>query len=418
MPSPSLALSNLKSFVIVIVLAVHSVLAYLGSLPAAAPPFDSPPYRWRTIPIVDRERWLGFDLFCAHQDVYLITLLFFLSGLFIWPSLTRKGAKLFVHDRLWRIGVPYALAIAFLIPVAVYPIYRATAADPSITAFWEHLRALPFWYTGPPWFLWVLLLFGLAAATMFVFARHWGETLGRWSARPWPYLIGVVSASALAYVPSALAFTPWEWGQIGPFALQLSRPMHYAVYFFAGVGIGAGGIERGLMAANGVLARRWVSWLVAAIALFGLWLGVTAVAMAGGGQSAGDAVVGVSLGLTLLQAMCFVLACASNSMCLIALLLRFGNTRIVVLEPLRDNAYGMYLVHYVFVTWLQYLLLGTAIFAIAKGMIVFALTLVLSWAATVAIRRIPAAARLIGTGGGGAGGDRGRAGARVMPRTP
>ena len=69
-----------------------------------------------------------------------------------------------------------------------------------------------------------------------------------------------------------------------------------------------------------------------------------------------------------------------------------------MLEPLRDNAYGMYLVHYVFVTWLQYLLLGIAIFALAKGLMVFAATLVLSWAATVAIRRVPAAARLIGTG--------------------
>jgi hypothetical protein len=413
MPSPSLALSNLKSFIIVIVLAVHSVAAYLGSLPPTAFPFDSPPYRWRSIPIVDSERWLGFDLFCAHQDVYLITLLFFLSGLFIWPSLTRKGATLFVHDRLWRIGVPFVLTVALLMPVAVYPIYRATAVDPSITAFWEHLLALPFWHSGPPWFLCVLLVLDLAAAAVFVLARHWGEALGCWSARPGPYLVGLVLASALAYVPLALAFTPWEWGQIGPFALQLSRPLHYALYFFAGVGIGVGGIERGLMAADGPLVRHWIAWLVAAIALFGLWLGVTAFAMSGSAQTALGEEPNISFGVRILQAACFVLACGSNCMCLIALFLRFGNRRIAILEPLKDNAYGMYLVHYVFVTWLQYLLLGMAIFAIAKGLVVFAATLVLSWAATVAIRRIPAAARLIATGGGGGG----RAGARVMPRT-
>jgi peptidoglycan/LPS O-acetylase OafA/YrhL len=405
MPSPCLALSNLRTFVIVLVLAVHSVVAYLGSLPASAPPFDSPPYRWRSIPIVDSERWLGFDLFCAHQDVYLISLLFFLSGLFIWPSLTRKGANLFVHDRLLRIGVPFALAVAFLMPVASYPIYRATAVDPSVTAFWQHWLALPFWHSGPPWFLWVLLVFDFAAAAMFVFARHWGDALGRWSADPGPYLVGLVLASALVYVPMALAFTPWEWGQVGPFAVQLCRPLHYAVYFFAGLGIGARGIERGLMAADGLLARHWVAWLVAATGLFGIWLGVTALAMAGNGQVTVD----VPLGLGILQAATFVLACGSSCMCLMALFLRFGNRRVAMLEPLNDNAYGMYLVHYVFVTWLQYLLLGTAIFAIVKGLIVFAATLVLSWAATVAIRRIPAAARLIGTGGG--------SDARVMPGT-
>jgi hypothetical protein len=163
------------------------------------------------------------------------------------------------------------------------------------------------------------------------------------------------------------------------------------------------------MAADWLLRRHWAAWLYVAIALFGLWLAVTALALSGNGQSALGAEPVVSFGLGLLQAVCFVLACGSNCMCLIALFLRFGNRPIAVLIPLRDNAYGMYLVHYVFVTWLQYLLLGVAIFAVAKGLIVFAATLVLSWAATVAIRRIPAAARLIGTSGGSR--------ARVMPGT-
>src|SRR5580704_19046584 len=123
-PSPSLALGNMRTFVIVIVLAVHSVVAYVSSAPPSAPSFDSPPYRWRSIPIVDGERWLGFDLFCAHQDVYLIALLFFLSGLFVWPSLTRKGASKFMRERLLRIGVPFGLAVLFVMPPALYPVYR------------------------------------------------------------------------------------------------------------------------------------------------------------------------------------------------------------------------------------------------------------------------------------------------------
>jgi hypothetical protein len=46
-----------------------------------------------------------------------------------------------------------------------------------------------------------------------------------------------------------------------------------------------------------------------------------------------------------------------------------------------------------------------AIFAVAKGLLVFAATLLMSWAATAAIRRVPAGARLIG------------AAPRAMPRT-
>jgi hypothetical protein len=87
----SLALDNLRAFVILLVLSFHSVLAYLQFLPAAPYPFDSPPYQWRAIPIVDSHRWLGFDLYCAWQDVFLMSLFFFISGVFVWSRLGRKG---------------------------------------------------------------------------------------------------------------------------------------------------------------------------------------------------------------------------------------------------------------------------------------------------------------------------------------
>src|SRR5262245_36840094 len=90
MPSSSIALSNLRGFVILIVVAFHSVLAYQGHLPAKSAPFMDPAYLWVAYPIIDNERWFGFDLFCASQYVYLMHFMFFLSGLFVWPSLVRN----------------------------------------------------------------------------------------------------------------------------------------------------------------------------------------------------------------------------------------------------------------------------------------------------------------------------------------
>ena len=54
MSRSSIALSNLRAVVILIVLAFHSSLAYLASLPAAPYAFDEPPYLWQAIPIIDR----------------------------------------------------------------------------------------------------------------------------------------------------------------------------------------------------------------------------------------------------------------------------------------------------------------------------------------------------------------------------
>src|SRR5438552_6627807 len=107
MPRVHVPLGNLRAVVILIVVAFHSVLPYLASQPAEPFAFDAAPYRWVAFPIIDRERFFGFDLFCAWQDVSLMTLMFFLAGLFTAPSLNRKGALAYLSDRGWRIGLPF-----------------------------------------------------------------------------------------------------------------------------------------------------------------------------------------------------------------------------------------------------------------------------------------------------------------------
>src|SRR6185437_5581572 len=65
------------------------------------------------------------------------------------------------------------------------------------------------------------------------------------------------------------------------------------------------------------------------------------------------------------------------------------------LSSLRDNAYGIYLVHYAFVTWLQYALLKSQLSGVVKLAIVLSLAVALSWITTAALRRIPAVARVM-----------------------
>jgi peptidoglycan/LPS O-acetylase OafA/YrhL len=82
--------------------------------------------------------------------------------------------------------------------------------------------------------------------------------------------------------------------------------------------------------------------------------------------------------------------------CRSSVFLRFAARRWPPSDSLSQNAYAIYLVHYAFVIWLQYLLLGLALVAVAKGAIVFAGTLLLSWGAAAMLSRIPLGARLIG----------------------
>jgi len=79
----------------------------------------------------------------------------------------------------------------------------------------------------------------------------------------------------------------------------------------------------------------------------------------------------------------------------LALFVRFVKKSRRVFNSLRDNAYGIYLVHYAFVSWLQYALLKSQLSGFAKLTIVLSLAIVLSWITTAALRRIPACARIL-----------------------
>jgi len=378
----SIALSNLRGVVIVIVVAFHSMLAYLGSLREPAAAFDKAPYRWISFPIVDSRAWFGFDLFCALQNVYLMSFMFLLSGLFVWPSLVRKGEWKFLRGRLLRLDAPAALAVLVLMPIALFPVYRVTATNPSLIGYWESWRALPFWPVGPIWFVWLLLPMDLATAVLRRLAPGWGERLGQWSAwagaNPTTYYGLLVGISAAAYVPLALVFGPWDWWQLGPFAVESSRALLYPVYFFAGAGLGAYGLDRGLFASEGPLARGWGVWLIIAVATFALWIAATAMTVKGEQPPA--------TALQVVAALAFVGSCAAGCLAFAAVFLRWGGGRSAVLDSLSENAYGIYLLHYPFVVWMQFALLGAALVAVAKAALVVAVSLLSSWTISAALR--------------------------------
>jgi surface polysaccharide O-acyltransferase-like enzyme len=75
--------------------------------------------------------------------------------------------------------------------------------------------------------------------------------------------------------------------------------------------------------------------------------------------------------------------------------LRLARSRLSLLDAMRPQAYGIYLLHYIFIIWLQYAVYGAALPAGVKAAIVFIGTLSASWALTVLLRRIPLVARMI-----------------------
>jgi len=383
MSKSSVALSNLRAVVIVIVLAFHASLAYVKSAPAPQR-FDQPPFTWEAFPIVDAHRWLGFDIFCAWQDVSLMALMFFLSGLFVGPSLVRKGAATYTIDRLKRIGVPFVFAFIVLSPLALYPAYAARTPDPSLAGYVTAFFSLPYWPAGPQWFLWQLMAVNAIAALLYALSRDVVRDfrrLGAWAGEHSVLYYILLSAICVAgYAPLAVAYSPFTWGEFGPFSLQFCRPLLYIAVFFAGFSLGSLGLDRGLLATDGPLARNWRAWTVLAVVTFCIWAGLTGLTFPNWDAAPFATRLGASLA--------YAPACIAGGMFMLAVFLRFSRAHSRVLDSLSTNAYGIYLVHYVFIVWLQYVLLPAGLPSVVKAAIVFAGTFVLSWPVSIVVTKI------------------------------
>ncbi len=183
-----------------------------------------------------------------------------------------------------------------------------------------------------------------------------------------------------------LAFNPLQWSTFGPFTFQTSRLLHYLVYFLLAVGVGAPGVNRGLLSTDGKLARRWLLWMISAILVFGIAVAVIVVASTTklGSRSWEEA-----------GNLAFAVSCAATCFGFLALFVHFVRKRTKLMDSLRDNAYGIFLVHYAFVSWLQYVLLGAALPALVKGILVLIGAVALSWGFVATLRRVPAIARVI-----------------------
>jgi surface polysaccharide O-acyltransferase-like enzyme len=348
----------------------------------------------------DSQRWLGFDLVVLFNDSFFMALMFFISGLFVRDGLTDKGWAVFLRDRAWRLGVPFLISVFVLMPIAYYPTFLRYhlpgTTDFSFLHFWRNIFVVGPWPSGPAWFLWVLLALDAVAAAVWCFAPDVIKNLSRMVVglrdRPITVFVIFLTITIAAYEPMRLTFGDASWWEIGalPLPIQTSRILLYTAYFFTGVIVGATGLKTGLLAEDGELARRWPIWLAVAMVFYGAILGLVYVHhnwVANFNAPPEWWSIGYSLAFALFSgAMCFTVP---------AIHLRFAKARWRLLDAMQPSAYGIYLLHYIFIVWLQYAVYDLPLHAGAKFAIVFVGTLSMSWILTIGLRKIPSVARMI-----------------------
>jgi surface polysaccharide O-acyltransferase-like enzyme len=345
----------------------------------------------------DRMRWLGFDLVVLFNDSFFMACMFFISGLFVRDSLARRGPKDFLGRRGWRLGVPFLISIFVIMPIAYYPSfvrYNPEAADFNFLQFWWHTLTIGPWPSGSAWFLWVLLALNAIAAVLWAVAPHVIEALGQLiyalRDRPMTAFVAFLVFTIVIYLPMRLIFGDSSWLVPGhyPLPIQTSRILLYAGYFFAGVG--AAGLGAGVLTGNGALEKRWMVWPAMALASYGAILAAVYTHHSG--------LIDFNsppLWWHTAYGLAFAAFSAAMTFTVPTVFLRFQRSSFRLLDAMRPQAYGIYLLHFIPLIWLQYAVYDPALPAFVKFAIVFIGTLSVSWAMTVLLRKIPAVARMI-----------------------
>ena len=377
----SASFDYLRTFGVLLVLLHHTVLAYVtfGFLNPADPMATFSP-------IVDGAKWAGFDRIALVNDTFFMPLLFLVSGLFVWQGLRSKGAAPFVWGRIKRLGLPFVIGLVVLTPVAFYPtmleLNLVYGISQGFGGFWLDFIKGGLAHPGPLWFIWLLLAFDLIAVVVYGLFGWLVKRLKRDSNpvldNPVVFTVILFGLAGAAYVPMSNAFGPSAWKGIGPFQVQISRVFVYLLYFLAGVALGARGLDRSAVRSGGLLTRYWWAWV-----------------LAGAGSYAGLTWIFTAAPTSPWVRYIFLLEMALMVMALTALFVRFGRRHIRVLDNLSSNSYGIYLLHYAAIIWLQYAVLRVDLGPGWKATIVFFGGLAICWTLTALLRRIPAVRRII-----------------------
>jgi surface polysaccharide O-acyltransferase-like enzyme len=371
------ALDRTRTFLTLVVLLHHAVIPYT--------------YFGHT----DPKSWIGFDCVVLATDSFFMAMFFFLSGLFVWPGIARKGPLNYLWDRLLRLGLPFAICAFTVIPLAYYAISLRQHPEVGFSEFWWTTITKGPWPSGPIWFLWVLFGFDLVACLLYRLSPNMLDPINRLSRhgrrRPAVFFAVMLAVTAAFYIPGLMYYGPSSWFAFGPFSVQHGRVMLYATYFFFGAGIGVAQMDRGLLAADGRMAKVSWDWMVLAIVPYCLlWVLIFIKREILGNPSP------LPDWYEALYAVCFTVFSVAIMFLILAFFQRFkqsGSAKL--LDPMQADAYGMFLVHYPIVLWLQYWMFDFDIPAIAKALVAFLLTVVLSWAATAALRKIPGAKHVL-----------------------
>jgi hypothetical protein len=372
----------LRSVNIIATVIFHSFLAYSSYLKNLDTSFIA------SFPMIDPNTSLRVaDLLLLLRPLFSMPLMFYLSGLFVWRGIKKRGSIAYLRYRFVRLIVPLIIATFLIMPLTFAPL-AISQNDGILPTSASQIFAilLPADYQlAHLWFLWVLFAFDCIAIAMH---QLWNKKLEvKW--------MNVTNQTIYAILTIAVVITYQLMANIGgkigwltlagPLKIPASQIGLYLVYFFLGVIMGSQALSDD--------AKTFNIFCITASSKPSIPLGLSAIVTSSclvyaqiNLQQVSD-LVGTEITCILINGLYSV----SGLLLVISVILiakRHLAQQTKWLDRLNKDAYGIYIIHFLFVAWIQYLLIDISIPGLYKPILTAIFSIPLSWLVSDIIGRI------------------------------
>ncbi|MBQ7453939.1 MAG: acyltransferase family protein [Selenomonadaceae bacterium] len=236
------ALDNLKWFIIWLMVVFHAAMCYM----AFAPEW------WYVVDTTDPQ--FSATIFICWADIFIMPVMFFVSGYFGLMSLAKHGVKNFWRGKFVRIILPWIFGAMFIAPLVTYIILASrhapiTFAEFYTTLFWGVLyQQAQYWYLGALTALYLLLVWICDLFPKFLTPTKKSPTIKFFATI---FFLSTISIALISYhmPPDTWKFFAYV------LVLQPVRIPTYIAIFFAG----AFAWRQGWFTAEGYVPKFW-SW--------------------------------------------------------------------------------------------------------------------------------------------------------------